>query len=196
MRTRPGRVSKARTCWRRRLRAGLAHRLCLCRRRAAERLLEGLSLPPEIDVSADAARIARSGLATETPQPVAALVEPPDWTWAHLLRRPDRRTARRWSLVLAGLAGPRQPGDDCALGGGFWRRRRALPAGHRERVEPKSGTRLGGQRLSRPAAVRERGGSIRASARGGCKDLVDRPCAGTARRSCRPGRAGCAAHRQ
>ncbi len=45
-----------------------------------------------------------SALATDTPQPIAALVEPPDWTWAHLLR--GQRTATPLIVVLAGLQDP------------------------------------------------------------------------------------------
>src|SRR5579884_50906 len=37
---------------------------------------------------------------TETPQSVAALVEPPDWTWAHILRQAN---APVLVVVLAGL---------------------------------------------------------------------------------------------
>ena len=48
-----------------------------------------------------------SALATESPQPVAALVEPPDWTWAHLLER--HRTKRLPLLVV--LAGLQDPGN-------------------------------------------------------------------------------------
>ena len=44
--------------------------------------MEVLAMPREL---LDAA------LTTETPQPLAALVEPPDWTWAHVLG--DRKEA-------------------------------------------------------------------------------------------------------
>jgi TrmH family RNA methyltransferase len=45
-----------------------------------------------------------SALATETPQPIAALIEPPDWTWAHLLGGP--KNSAPLVLVLAGLQDP------------------------------------------------------------------------------------------
>ena len=45
-----------------------------------------------------------SALATETPQPVAALVEPPDWSWADLLG--SRAKAAPLLVVLAGLQDP------------------------------------------------------------------------------------------
>jgi TrmH family RNA methyltransferase len=47
--------------------------------------------------------ILASVLATETPQPVAALVEPPDWTWAHVLGQDQKKTL---IVVLAGLQDP------------------------------------------------------------------------------------------
>jgi RNA methyltransferase, TrmH family len=43
-------------------------------------------------------------LATESPQLVAALVEPPDWTWAHLTG--ERKSAAAMIVVLAGLQDP------------------------------------------------------------------------------------------
>jgi TrmH family RNA methyltransferase len=45
-----------------------------------------------------------SALATETPQPIAALIEPPDWTWAHLLG--GQKNSAPLVLVLAGLQDP------------------------------------------------------------------------------------------
>ncbi len=71
-----------------------------------ERLLEPLRLPPEIDILLVPASLLNAVLATETPQAVAALVEPPDWTWAHILDS-HRKTA---SLVLV-LAGLQDPGN-------------------------------------------------------------------------------------
>src|SRR5579862_2922612 len=51
-----------------------------------ENLLEALPLPQETEVLLVPRSLLDSALATETPQPLAALVEPPDWTWAHLLK--------------------------------------------------------------------------------------------------------------
>jgi len=48
--------------------------------------------------------ILRTALATETPQPVAALVDPPAWTWDQVLG-PDANTAPL-VVVLAGLQDP------------------------------------------------------------------------------------------
>jgi len=44
-----------------------------------------------------------SALATQSPQPIAALVEPPDWTWPHVLGPHDRPPL---ILVLAGIQDP------------------------------------------------------------------------------------------
>lgn len=46
----------------------------------------------------------QSILATETPQPVAALIEPPDWTWAHILS--PQKSSAALIIVLAGLQDP------------------------------------------------------------------------------------------
>jgi RNA methyltransferase, TrmH family len=45
-----------------------------------------------------------SALATETPQPVAALIEPPDWTWGHLLKA--HKGAAPLIVVMAGIQDP------------------------------------------------------------------------------------------
>jgi TrmH family RNA methyltransferase len=64
-----------------------------------------------------------SALATETPQPMAALVEPPEWTWDHLLG--GERSRLDWPaaplVVLAGLQDPGNLGDDSALRRGLRR---------------------------------------------------------------------------
>ena len=45
-------------------------------------------------------------LSTESPQPVAALIEPPDWTWAHLFG-----AGKRASPLIVMLAGIQDPGN-------------------------------------------------------------------------------------
>ncbi len=69
-----------------------------------ERLLDALPMPPETEILRLPAKLLDSALATETPQPIAALVEPPDWTWAHLLEADDSR--KPLVVVLAGLQDP------------------------------------------------------------------------------------------
>jgi TrmH family RNA methyltransferase len=70
----------------------------------SERLVEGLSLPDETEVLALPKELLDSALATETPQAIAALVEPPDWIWRDLLEPDDGREPL--IVVLAGLQDP------------------------------------------------------------------------------------------
>jgi TrmH family RNA methyltransferase len=70
----------------------------------AEHLLESLALPAETEVLLLPREVLDSALATETPQPVAALVVPPDWTWAHLIGGQQRATPL--VLILDGLQDP------------------------------------------------------------------------------------------
>ena len=69
----------------------------------AERSLYSLALPEKIEVLRLPRQLLDSVLATETPQPVAALVEPPDWSWQQLLHR-DKTKA--FIIVLAGIQDP------------------------------------------------------------------------------------------
>jgi len=69
----------------------------------SEALLKELALPAETEILRVPRRLLDSALATETPQPVAALVEPPDWSWAHVLG--DRPKAAM-VVVLAGIQDP------------------------------------------------------------------------------------------
>jgi len=70
----------------------------------AERLLDGLRVPQETEILRLPATLLNSALATETPQPIAALVEPPQWTWEHVFGL--RRNATPLVLVLVGLQDP------------------------------------------------------------------------------------------
>jgi TrmH family RNA methyltransferase len=70
----------------------------------AERLLETLPVPPETEILRLPAKLLDSALATETPQSIAALVEPPDWSWPHILDA--RRKGAALILVLAGIQDP------------------------------------------------------------------------------------------
>ncbi|MGO8775823.1 MAG: TrmH family RNA methyltransferase [Terracidiphilus sp.] len=69
-----------------------------------ERLLHALPMPPETEILRLPAKLLHSALATETPQPIAALVEPFDWIWRDLLEPDDGR--KPLLLVLAGLQDP------------------------------------------------------------------------------------------
>ncbi len=85
------------------LRAGLRV-ACVFVAQGAEHLLEGLSLSAETEVLLLPKELLDAALSTETPQPVAALVEPPSWAWADML--PDRSKAAPLILVLAALQDP------------------------------------------------------------------------------------------
>jgi TrmH family RNA methyltransferase len=63
-----------------------------------------LALPPEVDVLVMPSEFLSATLATETPQPAAALIEPPDWTWAHVLR--SQKDGSALVVVLAGIQDP------------------------------------------------------------------------------------------
>jgi TrmH family RNA methyltransferase len=85
------------------LRAGL-HIECVFVAEGSERLLDGLALTAQTDILVTPAGLLHASLATETPQAVAALVETPDWTWAHVLD--PERNAETLVVVLAGLQDP------------------------------------------------------------------------------------------
>ena len=85
------------------LRAGLRI-VCVFVAEGQERMLEPLALPAELDVLVVPASLLNAILATETPQSIAALVEPPDWTWAHILDRQSKPASL--VVVLAGLQDP------------------------------------------------------------------------------------------
>jgi TrmH family RNA methyltransferase len=85
------------------LRAGL--RLdCVFAAQGAEHLLEALPLPPDTEVLLLPRELLNSALTTETPQPIAALVEPPKWNWVDILNPPGQGAPL--ILVLAGLQDP------------------------------------------------------------------------------------------
>ncbi|MFP5211371.1 MAG: TrmH family RNA methyltransferase [Acidobacteriota bacterium] len=77
---------------------------CVFAAQSAERQLEPLPLPRETQVLLMPKALLDSALTTEAPQSIAALVEPPDWTWAHLLDSP--RKGVPLIVVLAGLQDP------------------------------------------------------------------------------------------
>ena len=85
------------------VRAGLRI-ACVFAAVGAERLLDTLNLPPATEVVLMAKDLLDSALTTEAPQPIAALVEPPDWTWAHILGKQGQTSPL--VLVLAELQDP------------------------------------------------------------------------------------------
>jgi TrmH family RNA methyltransferase len=70
----------------------------------AEHLLETLSLPEETEVLLVPRDLLNQALATETPQPVAALVEPPNWSWIDVFHISPK--VAPLIVVLAGLQDP------------------------------------------------------------------------------------------
>jgi TrmH family RNA methyltransferase len=80
--------------------------LCVFVAQGAEHLFEALPFAAETEALLLPRELLDSVLTTESPQPIAALVEPPDWTWAHFLD-PHRKSA---SLVLV-IAGVQDPGN-------------------------------------------------------------------------------------
>ena len=62
------------------------------------------ALLPESEILALPKELLDSALTTENPQSVAALIEPPDWTWAHLVDR--HRDVVPLVVVLAGIQDP------------------------------------------------------------------------------------------
>ncbi|HUV71056.1 MAG TPA: RNA methyltransferase [Terracidiphilus sp.] len=85
------------------LRARL-HVTCVFAAQGSERLLDTMALPPETQILLMPRALLDSALTTEAPQPIAALVEPPDWTWAHVLGTPGQSAPLL--VVLAGLQDP------------------------------------------------------------------------------------------
>ena len=77
---------------------------CVFVAQGSEHLLDGLFLLPETEVLALPSAVLNSALTTETPQPIAALVQPRAWNWEHLLS--GRRNAAPLIVALAGLQDP------------------------------------------------------------------------------------------
>jgi TrmH family RNA methyltransferase len=85
------------------VRAGLRVR-CVFVAQGSEQILESMNLPAEAELLAMPRALLDAALATETPQPVAALVEPPDWTWAHVVG--VHKASAPLIVMLAGLQDP------------------------------------------------------------------------------------------
>ncbi len=85
------------------LRAGLRIE-CVFAARGAEKLLEPLGLQAETEILLAPRRLLDAALTTETPQPVAALVRAPQWTWAHVLSA--HQSGPALVVVLAAVQDP------------------------------------------------------------------------------------------
>ena len=70
----------------------------------SERLLEGLRIPDKVEILVAPQALLNSALATETPQPIAALVKQPQWYWEQLVGL--RRDTAPLILVLAAVQDP------------------------------------------------------------------------------------------
>jgi len=71
----------------------------------AEELLDGLAVPDGTEILALPKGLLNAALTTETPQPVAALVEPFDWIWRDLFESFDS-PVQPLVVVLAGIQEP------------------------------------------------------------------------------------------
>jgi RNA methyltransferase, TrmH family len=69
----------------------------------SERLIEAIRLSPETEILCLPKKLLDAALATDSPQPVAALVEPPNWSWQQLLIQNQKKTL---VVVLAGIQDP------------------------------------------------------------------------------------------
>ena len=87
------------------VRAGLRLE-CVFVAQGAEHLLDDLALGEGMEILLLPKELLDSALTTEAPQPIAALVEPPDWTWAHFLD-----VHRKGSPLVVVLAGLQDPGN-------------------------------------------------------------------------------------
>jgi TrmH family RNA methyltransferase len=90
------------------LRSGLRVR-CVFAAQESQPLLNGkplvtIALSSEFEVLLFPKTMLDSVLTTENPQSIAALIEPPDWTWAHLLG--PHHTTAPLIVVLAGIQDP------------------------------------------------------------------------------------------
>ncbi len=75
---------------------------CVFAAQGSERLLDSLALPAETEILLLPRKLLDQALTTDTPQPVAALVEPPAWSWTTLLAS----SASPLLVILAGLQDP------------------------------------------------------------------------------------------
>ncbi len=77
---------------------------CVFVAQGSDDLGEVQALLPETEILALPKELLDSALTTESPQSTAALVEPPDWTWAHVVDR--HREVVPLLVILAGIQDP------------------------------------------------------------------------------------------
>jgi TrmH family RNA methyltransferase len=75
-----------------------------------EQLLHTLTIPNSVEVLALPSEVLSSAVTTESPQPVAALVRPREWTWPDLIGRDLTRPNSTKALIVV-LAGIQDPGN-------------------------------------------------------------------------------------
>lgn len=83
---------------------------CVFVAQGSERLLDEIALAPEIEILTMPRELLSSALATEAPQPIAALVQPPDWIWRDILAGGVDGHGKAAPLVVV-LAGLQDPGN-------------------------------------------------------------------------------------
>lgn len=84
------------------LRAGLRVKTIFVAQ-GAERLLDELQVKRDVEVLQLPKKLLDQALATETPQSIAALIEPPSWSWSDVLNQNQKKTL---VIVLAGIQDP------------------------------------------------------------------------------------------
>ncbi|HEV2484549.1 MAG TPA: RNA methyltransferase [Terracidiphilus sp.] len=92
------------------LRAGLRID-CVFTAQGTDAMREVLALPPETEILALPKELLDSALTTEAPQSIAALVEPPDWTWAHIVGTHVLGGTGKSPALVVVLDGLQDPGN-------------------------------------------------------------------------------------
>jgi TrmH family RNA methyltransferase len=77
---------------------------CVFAAQEAGKLLAGLSVPPDVDTLLMPRSLLSAVLTTDNPQPLAALVQPPHWTWKQAVT--PALNEPQLLLVLAGIQDP------------------------------------------------------------------------------------------
>lgn len=84
---------------------------CVFVAEGSERVIEELQLPERTEILVMPRPLLDAALTTETPQPVAALVEAPDWTWAHILGAHTASPHLSRAALVIVFAGLQDPGN-------------------------------------------------------------------------------------